>query len=233
MATESAGAVSLDVASLAGLHPALQRHALRRAYTAVAGDPRRLSERHLEAMLSLLHGEAGAGSVHLPRSVRARRQYGELTVATESEQPVVSESPREHVLTLPEAPDEILEAETGRWRLTAQLVPPGKSDPPSLESSVQFTTRLNPEALGRTVTLRTRQPGDRFQPSGMNGTKKLQDYFTDAKIPHEQRDTIPLLVCERGIAWVAGHRTAHWAVANEGEPALWVSLAARNHRIDG
>ena len=71
--------------------------------------------------------------------------------------------------------------------------------------------RLRPDALGEEVTLRTRRPGDRFQPSGMTGTKKLQDFFTDTKIPRDRRDGIPLLVCERGIAWVVGHRVAEWA----------------------
>ncbi|MFH1012149.1 MAG: tRNA lysidine(34) synthetase TilS [Candidatus Peregrinibacteria bacterium] len=36
--------------------------------------------------------------------------------------------------------------------------------------------------------------GDRFQPLGMKGTKKVQDYFTDAKIPKEQRRHIPIIV---------------------------------------
>ena len=58
----------------------------------------------------------------------------------------------------------------------------------------------------------------------MAGTRKLQDYFIDAKVPRDRRDSIPLLVCERGIAWIAGHRIADWAVAQEGESVLWVSL---------
>lgn len=39
---------------------------------------------------------------------------------------------------------------------------------------------------------RSFKPGDRFQPSGMKGTKKLQDYFVDAKIPRENRQCIPI-----------------------------------------
>ena len=36
--------------------------------------------------------------------------------------------------------------------------------------------------------------GDRFQPSGMKGTKKLQDFFTDEKIPKYDRRQIPVIV---------------------------------------
>ena len=39
---------------------------------------------------------------------------------------------------------------------------------------------------------RTWQPGDRFQPSGMKGTKKLQNYFVDTKIPRTERQQIPI-----------------------------------------
>ncbi|HIM38264.1 MAG TPA: hypothetical protein EYM38_09640, partial [Dehalococcoidia bacterium] len=43
------------------------------------------------------------------------------------------------------------------------------------------------------------------------GDKKLQDFFTDAQVPREWRKRIPLLVTERGIAWVVGYRISDWA----------------------
>ena len=46
---------------------------------------------------------------------------------------------------------------------------------------------------GTSLMLRTRRPGDRFRPKGMRGTKKLQDFFTDRKIPKHLRDEIVLL----------------------------------------
>ncbi len=61
-------------------------------------------------------------------------------------------------------------------------------------------------------------PGDRFQPLGLNGEKKLQDFFTDARVPKEWRKRIPLLVTERGIAWVVGYRIAHWAKVDTSRP---------------
>ncbi len=41
---------------------------------------------------------------------------------------------------------------------------------------------------------RSWQPGDRFQPAGMNGSKKLQDFFVDKKIPRSKRHQIPIIV---------------------------------------
>ena len=45
----------------------------------------------------------------------------------------------------------------------------------------------------------------------MTGTKKLQDFMVDAKVPRGMRDSVPLVLSETGIAWVVGHRIAHWA----------------------
>ena len=44
------------------------------------------------------------------------------------------------------------------------------------------------------IYVRQWQPGDRFYPSGMKGSKKLQDFFTDQKIPKPKRQKIPIIV---------------------------------------
>jgi tRNA(Ile)-lysidine synthase len=54
------------------------------------------------------------------------------------------------------------------------------------------------------LMVRTPQPGDRIQPLGMSGMKKLKDYFIDRKIPVRLRGQIPLLVDSRSVIWVAG-----------------------------
>ena len=225
IAEESGNTVVFNIPALSALHPALQRHALRRAYAAVAGDARRLGESHLEAMLSLLHGDKGGRAAHLPRGVCAAKQRGLLVVGRSPERPQAAGLPAGRVLAIPQTPGEHLETEVGGWRLTAHIGEPEQSGAPGPRQT-QYAARLNPDALGRAVTLRTRRPGDRFQPSGMTGTKKLQDFFTDAKVPREQRDGIPLLVCRRGIAWVIGHRVAGWAAADDCSPALWVGLTS-------
>lgn len=65
---------------------------------------------------------------------------------------------------------------------------------------------LDAAACGRRLWLRRRRPGDRFQPLGMEGGKKLQDFFVDEKVPRSERDRLPLVVSPRGIVWVVGQR---------------------------
>ena len=42
--------------------------------------------------------------------------------------------------------------------------------------------------------MRQWQYGDKFQPSGTKGHKKLQDFFVDEKIPNTERKEIPIIV---------------------------------------
>lgn len=57
------------------------------------------------------------------------------------------------------------------------------------------------------LTLRSWVPGDIFCPKGFGGRqKKLQDFFSDMKLPRSQRARVPLLVAPEGILWVGGLR---------------------------
>jgi len=67
---------------------------------------------------------------------------------------------------------------------------------------------LGPGLLAQHLSLRAWRPGDRFQPLGLAGQKKLQDFFVDAKIPRAERARVPLLMAGPRIAWVVGHRIA-------------------------
>lgn len=61
------------------------------------------------------------------------------------------------------------------------------------------------DLCGGNLTVRNRRPGDRFRPVGLDGQKKLQDYFVDRKVARRQRDAVPLVVDEADrIVWVAG-----------------------------
>jgi len=52
-------------------------------------------------------------------------------------------------------------------------------------------------------SLRTWQPGDWLRLSG-EGRQKLQDWFTDRRLPRYLRHHLPLLACGRRVLWIAG-----------------------------
>lgn len=59
---------------------------------------------------------------------------------------------------------------------------------------------------GCRLVLRTRRQGDYIIPLGMQGRKKMQDYFVDEKIPKGQRDRIPILCLGSEVIWIVGGR---------------------------
>jgi len=62
--------------------------------------------------------------------------------------------------------------------------------------------------IGGAVTLRHWRAGDRFQPLGMPKAVKLQDLFTNAKIPRERRRELLVATAKGEIFWVEGLRMA-------------------------
>jgi tRNA(Ile)-lysidine synthase len=63
------------------------------------------------------------------------------------------------------------------------------------------------DRVGRSVRLRHWQPGDRFQPIGMRRAVKLQDFFTNQKVPRERRHQLILAETAAGeVFWVEGLR---------------------------
>ncbi len=68
------------------------------------------------------------------------------------------------------------------------------------------TASLDMDTLKFPLTLRHWQEGDFFYPLGMEGKKKLSDFFTDIKLDLLGKKRIWLLTSENEIVWILGHR---------------------------
>ncbi len=205
------GALRLDRNALADVHPALQLLLLRRAWIRVTGDEKRLRESHLQLMMTMAAGKKSGKMVMLPGGYVARTRGRWLELAPDN---AVDDCPypplsREFRLTLPMGPIAVAVTKQDGWEVTARAVrlPPDAA----LATGDPMAAYLSPAALAEGATVRTGQAGDRIQPLGMSGTRKLQDVFTDSRIPRRWRDRIPLVVTPRGVAWVVGVRIADWA----------------------
>ncbi|MCZ6891910.1 MAG: tRNA lysidine(34) synthetase TilS [Chloroflexi bacterium] len=188
-----------------GLHPSLQAHLLRRAWEELAGETADLTSTQVEAMMDLVRGEEGGRrSLSLGRGVRFHTGYEEITLGRRpASAPLPPMEPA--LLSLPG------EAHIHGWRVTARLV----DGPVQVGAGEPYRAHLDVAALGDRVQIRPRRAGDRFQPLGMEGTKRLNEFMIDARIPKNWRDRVPLLEGESGVAWVVGWRIAHWARVTE------------------
>ena len=70
-------------------------------------------------------------------------------------------------------------------------------------------TQEIPEAFLEGCVIRTRLPGDRITPFGSSGSRKLQDYLTDRKIPEPFRDQIPMICRGNEVLMICGIGTGH------------------------
>jgi tRNA(Ile)-lysidine synthase len=59
------------------------------------------------------------------------------------------------------------------------------------------------------VVIRNRKPGDRIQPFGIKGRKKVSSIFIDEKVPMIQRKKIPLLVDQKSVLWILGMKLSN------------------------
>ena len=122
---------------------------------------------------------------------KVRREQVESVVASDAEMEVKLEAKRGKV---------IFEGVQFQWR-TEPLRKVGAVRPAAgLE-------RFDAEAVGASVRLRHWRPGDRFRPSGYPSAAKLQDLFTNAKVPSAERHRRVVAETATGqIFWVEGLR---------------------------
>ncbi len=82
---------------------------------------------------------------------------------------------------------------------------------------------LPSDAVVLPLVVRCWRAGDRMRPRGLQGSKKLQDIFTDAKVPSSERTLYPVLVDRggEGNIWaVLGLKLAEGAIPVEAECEL-------------
>ena len=206
--------VVLDRVKFQQFHIAVQRRVLRQSFFETSADTDDLYFTHCEAMLCLIEGDAPSAILALPNNVRFRRVYQylifEVNTSSISRLPIESFA---YPLTVPgktfiAALNTEITAELGDIRSReVRTLPDGRFEAIFDYEKVRGAFADSPsEAFP--LTIRNRRQGDRFQPYGMQGTKKIKDFMIDAKVPRDERARIPMLVCGDAILWIVGYTTS-------------------------
>jgi tRNA(Ile)-lysidine synthase len=86
-----------------------------------------------------------------------------------------------------------------RWRIERKRQP--------ARAASQKCEFFDADKVGSTIALRHWQPGDRFQPIGMRTSVKLQNLFSNLKVPRGQRHELTIAATSSGeLFWVEGLR---------------------------
>ncbi len=197
------GEIRLDLARFRKVEPSLRGHLLRLAVSRVKGDLNQLGYGHVRAMLDKLDSTE-KWELHLPGGFLAQGGREEMLIGRERE-------PRR---------------ETKEFKYSVSV--PGRIELPEIgrtfgcDFAEQLDKTAGPNiayidyaALGREIVVRNKLPGDRFMPLGLKGTKKVQDFFVDEKVPAEARDGVPVVESGGRIIWLGGWRLDERAKVTE------------------
>jgi len=92
-------------------------------------------------------------------------------------------------------------------QLDVKIYPRTSADPREVVDDASEAW-VDADRLSFPILARGVRPGDRFRPLGAPGTRKLQDFLVDEKVPREDRPRVVVLECGGEILWVAGMRIA-------------------------
>ena len=163
-------------------------------------------------MLNLIEGDTPNAVLALPNGLRFQRVYQHLILERAENADAVPPAETEsfiYPLTVP-GKTSITALKT---EIIAEIGDVPSQEPLTLPDG-KFEAIFDHETLKEMcaetlpLTVRNRQRGDRFQPYGMQGTKKIKDFMIDAKVPRHERDRIPLLVCGDTVLWLIGYTTS-------------------------
>lgn len=179
------------------LHKGLQRRILRKAICEFKGDLIDISYKSLENAISSILTSKNGNIIKIANGIKILVNYDILEFIEKIEK----SNEFEYELNIP--------GETYIKELDI-LVNAEIKNANEVEDFIKSPNKkfFDIEKTGKKLYVRNRRFGDYILLNGLNGTKKLKDFFSDLKIPTQKRDEIPILVNEKDIIWIMGFRTS-------------------------
>jgi tRNA(Ile)-lysidine synthase len=182
--------VSLDLVRLEKLSLALKRRVVRIFIRRLRRDIRDISFVDVEAVLQLGRGK----EFHLEKDLVLKNEKGQL-ISREELLPVLKYEylwMGNRILNIKEA-DLRFEARKFKKAVICKY-----------DFDDKACVFLDWNKLAFPLTVRSRCPGDRYQPLGAPGRKKLKEAFREKGIPSQKRDRCPVFLSGDKIVWALG-----------------------------
>jgi tRNA(Ile)-lysidine synthase len=231
LVAQGEGFASFDIQAFVLLPLAIQRRMIRWAVSNIRADVRELDFAAVKRGLALVHSESQprAKGVDLSLGIRAFIEDNQFFIAGWE-----ADLPSQHW------PQIAVESESGVFRIPgefklsegwflrgeqvddleiARYLAQNNSDP--------FQAWIDLGEHEPALNIRSRDPGDRFNPLGMGGNSvKVSDFMINKKIPQRARDGWPLVYLGDQIVWVPGFRISHdHRLTRETRRAIHLTLA--------
>ncbi len=237
--------VSLKLDAMKDLSEAARSRALRMAYQYVRGTASDLYASNIAALAGLASPGGRMKRLDLPGGIKALKVGRELSLSCSSSQEA-EERLHPSALTVPgmvdtplmriraascEIPRELLGKRRYSHQELAQLADLAFGHGYAEGSGAGSAFAVFDLREAGEPSIRAWEPGDSMMPFGMKGRRKLQDVFTDAKVPKDQRKIWPVVTLAGGaIGWVPGLRQGAVAkLGSDSRSALVLAFERKGH----
>ncbi len=144
-----------------------------------------ITDQHAKLVYNLINSKRANVKIYLPNNVRAIKSYDTFVVVQNENVGKEYEIELINYMNLPNGHN-------------IEVIKTSKFDN-------NFYCRLDTSEVTMPLHVRTRRNGDKMQVKGLLGRKKINDIFTNEKIPAEERNTWPVVVDSAGvIVWLPG-----------------------------
>lgn len=199
--------LSLDYNFLSSLLPGLARRVAREFILQLRGDLRGVSFRDVDSILNIREGK----EYPLRKGMILRREHGRLFLKEKAPARV-----RYEYTWNAQEPLEIKETDL---KFIGKKITRGNF---LLDFDDQRRVFLDLGKLDFPLWVRNRREGDRYQPIGAPGRKKLREIMRAKRLPLRQREKQPVFLSGEEIVWVLGFPVSERFKVNEGTGEIFV-----------
>ncbi|MFH1079508.1 MAG: tRNA lysidine(34) synthetase TilS [Pseudomonadota bacterium] len=204
--------IRINIPLFLGLHEALRSRLIKHLLLGHTQQKQGIGHVHIRGVEALMQCGHSSGSLHLPFGREVRRKNNSLVIGRRIKPPRVSK-------TAVQGHEEASAGHSAVGMIACDIIKiPGQVRIEALKmtlwldfverSAVCFgdsrTVYMDYACIVPPLVVRTPQPGDRIQPLGMTGMKKLKRYFIDEKIPVRLRGQVPIFVDGHSVIWIVG-----------------------------
>jgi len=183
---------------------------LRLAVEVIAGSLKNVSSLHITNADDFLLSDNPSGEIEIPEEIVIVKGYNTILVTKKAE--------------LNHEFNHTIQAH-GKWSFNEFSVHIEYVKTHELHENDESIAFFDPETVEFPIEVRSFKPGDSFSPLGMTSSKKLQDYFTDIKLPQFMRSRVPLFLSKGDIMWIGGIRIDNrFKVKDKREEVLMMKL---------
>lgn len=209
--------VKLPIESIGKYHDGLKRRVIQAALELLLGNLEDISYKNIGDILGLSQPENGENRWLRPSGSIVAARVGEYihlvnTDYMEGLDPDIRSYIEERMSLEPEekVPGKEREINIGGYTdlegfdliLRSEI----SSDPGNYSQLPDSIAVIDLDKVKPPIIVRNWKEGDRFYPLGMKGSKKLQDFFIDAKVPVNLRKKIPVFCDREKILWIGNMR---------------------------